>query len=136
MTNHSKNEVKMAKYSTKKWVVTSMEAIPPSIFLPYIHHQLNNGDPICSVENGTRRILNPLDLSDTIMNFFLVNNRDDTEWILKNIESVETLGFQVYVNNSFLFIAVDGIESDLLKDHFLPLYIARKMLFHLFELIP
>lgn len=118
--------------STIRWIEQSFQAIPYDIIQKaYIESDKEELKILTSeLERERVEYLSYSNFPIAIHSFFLVSETSDIRWILNNLETLEKYGFDVYETNHHLFISVDGIGYDLIKEHWEKLYLARGLKWH------
>lgn len=102
------------------------------VYEDYIMVEDSEGEKI-KIENGDYEVEDEggFPMWGTMWTF---GNSLDSEWVLKNLQTVSDLGFRIYEDyeNGEIYIGIDGAGYDFYEAHWIPLYKARGLQWHNF----
>ena len=131
MINKGKVSIKEA---TQEWV-NSMNAIPLSLMFKAYADKVDDLVELTEIEEIGDKIEHDSWLP--IWGWmWMMDDKLDEYWIRDNLESVSKLGFRIFEDqdNGYLFIGIDGAGYDFYEEHWIPLYKARGLKWHDYEL--
>ena len=116
--------------AAKRWV-SRFNSIPQNV----IEKLIRSGDDISEfrIPDNSTEYDEPLPAWDTMWSF---DDISDIQWLddIKNRKAMAACGFRIYEQEDFGYIfGIDGYGYDFYEAHWIPLYEARGLLWHVAE---